>query len=79
MAEPINSHANILFGPSVVDSGVIARVIKRRNGSGYVETWRKGRGWIKGGATFDEFLLARPVSRQMAARQNFEIGGEHEG
>jgi hypothetical protein len=33
----------ILFGPSVVDSGVIARVIKRADGSGHVEVWRKAR------------------------------------
>jgi hypothetical protein len=58
-----------LFGPSVVDSGVIARVIKRSVGLGYVETWRKGKGWQRGGASFDEFIFARPVPEATARRQ----------
>ena len=70
----------IIFGPSVVDSGVIARVIKRANGAGYVETWRKGVGWVKGGAHLDEFVFARPVSEAMAERQGLRLtGGRDEG
>jgi hypothetical protein len=74
MGMPINSQANILIGPSVVDSGVI----KRADGGAHVETWRKGRGWQKGGASFDEFILARPVPEAMARRQGL-TGGRYEG
>jgi hypothetical protein len=62
----------VIFGPSVVDSGVIARVVQRADGSGFVQTWRKGVGWVKGGAALDEFLLARPVPEAMARRQGLE-------
>jgi hypothetical protein len=33
-----------------------------------VETWSPGKGWTKGGASFDELFLGRPVSRVLAAR-----------
>jgi hypothetical protein len=80
MATPINLLAKmILYGPSHVGDQTIARVVRRDDGSGYVETWHAGEGWQKGGASFDEFILARPVSPEMARRQRLEMGGRYEG
>jgi hypothetical protein len=62
----------ILYGPAHIGDSVIARVIKRADGSGYVETWRAGKGWQRGGASFDEFIYARPVPEDMAKRQGLE-------
>ena len=66
----------VSFGASYVGDQVIARVMENRDGSAYVETWRKGAGWIKGGATFDEFIFARPVPPEMAKRQGFPMENE---
>jgi hypothetical protein len=49
----------IAFGPSLVDNGVISRVIEMPDGSAHVETLTRN-GWVKGGASFDEFFMARP-------------------
>jgi hypothetical protein len=76
MAAPINSNANMILppvrGPSHVGDQTIARVIRRDDGSGFVQTWRRGVGWVKGGADFSEFIYARAVPETMARRQGIE-------
>jgi hypothetical protein len=54
------------FGPAAhVGDGVIARVVERPDGTGFVETWDSKAGdWVKGGATFGDFFFARPVPRR---------------
>jgi hypothetical protein len=79
MAMPINRNANILYGPSHVGDQVIARIVRHADGGAHVETWRTGKGWQKGGASFDEFVFARPVPEAMAERQGLEMGGRYEG
>ena len=73
MAAPVNPHAKILYGPLHVGDQTIARVVRRPDGSGFVQTWKRGVGWVKGGAHLDEFIYRRPVSRQMAERQHFPL------
>jgi len=63
----------VAFGPAVVDNGVVARVVELPDGSGRVETWSPGKGWVKGGASLDEFFLARPVSPELASRLGIPI------
>lgn len=56
----------VVVGPSVVDSSVVSRVIEFPDGSGRIETWKSGVGWVEGGATPDEFIDGRPVSPELA-------------
>ena len=65
-------HEKILAGPVVID-GTVARLIKLPNGSGRIETWAKGVGWVEapaGSITPDELLPGanRPASARDAAR-----------
>jgi hypothetical protein len=46
----------ILVPPTVVDGRDIGRIVEKRDGSGYTESWTPKFGWQKGGVTFDEFL-----------------------
>ena len=69
MAAPINPNAKILIGARHLGDGCIARVVVRGDGSGFVETWKHGVGWVKGGADFSEFIYARAVPETMARRQ----------
>jgi hypothetical protein len=57
----------VLAGPAKIDGG-ITRVVELPDGSGRVESWVKGKGWVEGGATADEFFFAPPVSPELAAR-----------
>lgn len=62
----------IVAGPTKVSGGVVARVIKEPNGSGRMEIWKPGKGWIDGAGkvTPDELMpgAGRPVSAADAAR-----------
>jgi hypothetical protein len=60
---------------SLCGDQVIARVMENRDGSAYVETWRKGAGWIKGGATFGDFFEQRQVPEWLAKRQGLPLDG----
>jgi hypothetical protein len=64
---------NVLVGPVSVKDGTVARLIKLPDGSGRMETWAKGVGWIeapKGSMTLVDFMPGkmRPVSADLAAR-----------
>jgi hypothetical protein len=63
----------ILYGPSHVGDQTIARVIRHPDGGAHIETWHKAHGWRRGGADFSEFIFARPVSPEMARRQNLSL------
>jgi len=52
----------VIAGPSKID-GAISRGVKLADGSGRVETWGgPDRGWMPGGAGWDEFFFAPPAS-----------------
>jgi hypothetical protein len=61
----------VRLGPVVVDGDVV-RLIRRPNGSGWIQYWVKGSGWTDGRGRFtpDELLPGanRPVSARDAAR-----------
>ena len=57
----------VVTGPSNIDGG-IARIVEMPDGSGRIEAWRPGKGWVQGGASPDEFIGAKPVSPALAAR-----------
>jgi len=57
----------VLAGPSKIDGGVY-RWIEMPDGSGRVEGWKVGVGWVPGGASPDEFLFAPPLSDALANR-----------
>lgn len=68
----------VVAGPSKIDGG-ISRVVELPDGSGRIETWSPGKGWVEGGASPDEFLMAAPVSPALAARMGLpasELGSE---
>jgi hypothetical protein len=58
---------------SHVGDRVIARIVERPDGTAYLETWsaKNPRGWIEGGASFDDFFFARAVPAAMAKMQRF--------
>ena len=62
---------NVLVGPVNIE-GLVARLIKEPNGSGRMELWREGAGWISaaGSITLDQFMpgACRPASVRDAAR-----------
>ena len=58
----------VVTGPAAVDNSVVGRVIELPDGSGRVETWKSGSGWVAGGASPDEFIMGRPVSSELADR-----------
>lgn len=60
----------VVAGPSNIDGG-ISRVVGNPDGSLRIESWRPGKGWVKGAASLDEFLMARPVSPSLAQRMKF--------
>ena len=52
---------------------------KLSDGSGRIETWAPSKGWVEGGASLDEFIMAAPVSPALAARMGLpasELGSE---
>jgi hypothetical protein len=57
----------VVAGPSNIDGGV-ARVVELPDGSGKIESWKPGVGWVEGGASFDEFIGSAPVSSKLARR-----------
>jgi hypothetical protein len=63
----------VAYGPSHVGDRVIARIVERPDGTAYLETWsaKNPRGWIEGGASFDDFFFARAVPAAMAKMQRF--------
>ena len=65
---PNSKSLKILTGPTVVANGVVGRVVSLPDGGARVETWRPGSGWVVGGAFFDEFIMGRPVSADLAKR-----------
>jgi len=59
----------IAFGPSHIGDDVIARVIEHHDCSGHIESWNaRTRSWEKGDASWDDFILGRPVSPNRARR-----------
>ena len=68
----------VTAGPSKIDGG-ISRVVELSDGSGRIETWAPGKGWVEGEASLDEFIMAAPVSPSLAARMGLpasELGSE---
>ncbi len=61
------SEKRVIAGPSNIDGG-ISRVVALGDGTGRVETWKPGTGWVESGASPDEFIGAKPVSAALAAR-----------
>jgi hypothetical protein len=61
------SEKRVVAGPCNIDGGV-ARLLELPDGSGRVESWKVGVGWVEGGASPDEFIFARPVSPLLAAQ-----------
>jgi hypothetical protein len=65
-----------IAGPSVIDQGV-ARLAKLPDGSGRIEVWKQGAGWVSaaGSVTLDEFMLGacRPVSPRDRARLGISL------
>jgi hypothetical protein len=57
----------VIAGPSRID-GRVSRVVEFADGSGRIESWKPGVGWVEGGASFDEFIMAAPVSDALARR-----------
>lgn len=64
----------IIAGPVVAPfDGDVARVVELPDGSGRIEVWKRGAGWVtapKGSISPDEFMpgACRPVSVNDAAR-----------
>ena len=63
----LKSDKRVVAGPSKIDGGV-ARVVELPDGSGRIESWKPGVGWVEGGASFDEFIGSAPVSSKLARR-----------
>ena len=59
---PNENSVKVLIGPSKI-GGVIGRLVELPDGSGRVETW-SAKGWVKGGASVDEFFFAPPASEE---------------
>ena len=57
----------VIAGPSRIDGGV-SRIVEFADGSGKIGSWNPGVGWVEGGASFDEFIGAAPVSPKLARR-----------
>ena len=78
MSPKLKLGRRVVAGPSIIDGG-IARVVEMPDGSGKTESWSSGVGWIEGGASLDEFVMAQPVSAKLAARLGIppsELGSE---
>jgi hypothetical protein len=67
-------YEKVFVGPVVVNDGPVARLIKLPDGSGRMETWAKGVGWVeapKGSMALADFMPGKmkPVSAELAARE----------
>jgi hypothetical protein len=51
----------VFLGPSKID-GAVCRGVELEDGSGQVETWWPRKGWVPGGARWDEFIFAPPAT-----------------
>jgi len=70
-------HEKILAGPVVID-GTVAQLINEPNGSGRIETWARGVGWVeapKGSMALHSFMPGanRPASIRDAARLGMPV------
>lgn len=64
---PMTPEKRKVLAAGKIDGGV-SRWVELPNGSGMVETWKPGEGWVPGGASIDEFAMAPPVSPELASR-----------
>jgi hypothetical protein len=73
---PMSPNLKIIAGPCVIHQDV-ARLIKLPSGSGRIEVWEKGVGWIPaaGSITLDEFMpgACRSASVRDAARVGMPV------
>lgn len=51
----------VVTSPTVLEGGIVGRVVELADGSGRVETWRDGS-WRAGGARLNEFLTGTEPS-----------------
>ena len=63
--------AAILEGPGLTDEGAIGRVVKFADGTGEVQTYRIGQGWVMGGTDLGSLSTAGGVNGEILAERGF--------
>ena len=65
----------IVMGPSIPETGEVARAVTLEDGSGQVQTYnRRKKAWVNGGSTFQSLHTADDVSVEYLRRSGFDDG-----
>ncbi|MDJ0934008.1 MAG: hypothetical protein QNJ06_22865 [Kiloniellales bacterium] len=65
----------IVMGPSIPETGEVARAVTLEDGSGQVQTYsRSKKAWVNGGSTFQSLHTADDVSIEYLKLSGFDEG-----
>ena len=61
----------IIEGPGLTDEGAIGRVVKFADGTGEVQTYREGQGWVMGGTDLGSLSTAGGVDEELLKEEGY--------
>jgi len=63
----------VVMGPSMPETGEIARAVTLDNGWGQVQTYdKRKKSWVKGGTTLQSLWAADAISRDLLKQNGFD-------